>query len=769
MTKCAQWMIIVVIASSANVFAQELPSDGTPTNFVMEGGDENTVTVRPGVWVQVPAGSEQIRISMTGEAGSDVDFLVRFGDEFDLSGGLQDVLDEADYYSIGPDHEEYVTITRASNPALAPGRWYVLPVNWEEDDVEVTMNAIASFSAELDPPELRPVYDSQEEADGTGFFDPTPYTSPSNPATTLGEARRIAFERAMEIAQDALRDAGVYSPVPVMIGARFEDLGGFDEDDNGLVTAAQAGPGRFAWNFPGALEPDTVYPGPLVAKQAGTDLCRALSLPDCNEADVQATFNANEDIEWSYALESVPHRADFISTAMHEVMHGLGFLSAFALEDDDEGSHPVEAGEWLAPFPDIYSRNLVHVSGGSETPLAEMGNAGRMEAATSVDGLRWSGEIVAQSPGNQFAGQGELFAMYAPAEIRLGSSVSHVNNQQPVAASELMRPSSGTFSPRHIGLTAAFMLDMGWGGGAAADEHPIHFGMSGVWHNPATSGQGILFDVVATQDPPQVAGFWFTFADNAGGPESQRWYTAQGDYTEGDSSVELTVYVTTGGEFDRRPPAPETIPVGSMTLAFQSCTEATLDYDFNIDNNPSRRTRGTVPLTRVSPDIACGQSLEIPGGPEAPITPPRPFRINYGLNGLWRERATSGQGLLFDVVETQDPPQVVALWFTFSEEAGGSEGQRWFIAQGDYSPGDRSVTLDVRMSLGGEFDRRPPVPELVDVGEAVLEFGTGLSSCTQATLSYEIILDGDFAQARSGEIALERVAPDILCRSFFDR
>ena len=53
-----------------------------------------------------------------------------------------------------------------------------------------------------------------------------------------------------------------------------------------------------------------------------------------------------------------------------------------------------------------------------------------------------------------------------------------VRDYRKIAASELMRPTASIFSPRNIGHTGAFMLDLGWGGGALGSAgHPIHFGM----------------------------------------------------------------------------------------------------------------------------------------------------------------------------------------------------------------------------------------------------------------------------------------------------
>lgn len=138
--------------------------------------------------------------------------------------------------------------------------------------------------------------------------------------------------------------------------------------------------------------------------------------------------------------------------------------------------------------------------------------------------------------------------------------------------------------------------------------------------------------------------------------------------------------------------------------------------------------------------------------------------INFGLTGSWFEPATSGQGFLLDVVVGQDPPRVVLYWFTYTSEAGGAEGQRWFIAVGTYQPGDSGITLDILMPTGGAFDTRPPEPDVVTIGAAEIEF----HSCTEATFTYDINLDGDDSQHVTGEIPIQRATADVECQNLAD-
>jgi hypothetical protein len=126
-----------------------------------------------------------------------------------------------------------------------------------------------------------------------------------------------------------------------------------------------------------------------------------------------------------------------------------------------------------------------------------------------------------------------------------------------------------------------------------------------------------------------------------------------------------------------------------------------------------------------------------------------PMLVNYGINGSWYEPATSGQGLVLDLVPSSN--LLAAYWFTYPLEGGARE---WYLATGDIS-GDR-VDFTVYQTENGVFDQVSPV-ETNAVGSATLHF----SSCSQASWIYTIETDGI-----SGEIPLQRIAPDYFCEEF---
>jgi hypothetical protein len=125
------------------------------------------------------------------------------------------------------------------------------------------------------------------------------------------------------------------------------------------------------------------------------------------------------------------------------------------------------------------------------------------------------------------------------------------------------------------------------------------FALSGNWYDPATSGQGVTVEV----NPASAVLFfaWYTYAPagaNAGAA-GQRWYTGQAAFAPGLRSIAAQLYATTGGTFSAISAAPNTVPVGTATLTFQSCTQATLAYQFT--GGSSGGLSGHIALSRVGP------------------------------------------------------------------------------------------------------------------------------------------------------------------------
>jgi len=265
-------------------------------------------------------------------------------------------------------------------------------------------------------------------------------------------------------------------------------------------------------------------------------------------------------------------------------------------------------------------------------------------------------------------------------------------------------------------------------------------GLTGSWYEPATSGQGLAVEIFPNVSPGTGVGFlsWFTFDSIAGGSERQRWYTLQGQVVTGQPSASLTIYQNTGGNFNAAPPTnPQA--VGTATLSFNACSSGQLTYRFTDGTGRA----GTVPLTRLLPNVTCSAKA------------PRTTNADFALSGSWYAgAATSGQGFTAEVA-----PSIGAFflsWFTYAPNgaASGAAGQRWYTAQGAFTPGLRTIPVQLFETTGGTFDTPPPA------GQTTVAVGTGtmsFQSCSAATFSYNFT--GGSSIGRSGTMALGRVGP----------
>ncbi|HEY5776219.1 MAG TPA: endonuclease, partial [Xanthomonadales bacterium] len=135
-------------------------------------------------------------------------------------------------------------------------------------------------------------------------------------------------------------------------------------------------------------------------------------------------------------------------------------------------------------------------------------------------------------------------------------------------------------------------------------EFHINAGLNDAWYNPATDGQGVFITVFPDLGLLSLA--WFTYdtelpaqgAHASLGDPGHRWITAIGPVS-GNRAV-LNIDITSGGLFDTQSEVQHTDPEGAdgtITLTFENCNSATLEYDItSIDR------QGSVPLQRVATD-----------------------------------------------------------------------------------------------------------------------------------------------------------------------
>jgi hypothetical protein len=298
------------------------------------------------------------------------------------------------------------------------------------------------------------------------------------------------------------------------------------------------------------------------------------------------------------------------------------------------------------------------------------------------------------------------------------------------------------FARGRLDCNAAFQSLQGTQGppGINLNQH----GLSGLWYDATTTGQGFSFEIFPNQFGAGLGNFtggWFTFAPGApGGPATQRWFSVGGQVSATEGTATLTIYRSVGGDFDAPPPVAPTA-VGSATIHFENCQSGTFTYTFNPGIAEVGGASGSIALTRLLPNVAC-----TPGGSPHP---------DFLMSGNWYEPATAGQGFILELNPAQ--PYLMALWYTYHPggQGGGPSSQRWFSIQAPYAIGARSFTnVPIYETTGGVFTTPPPPgqPVTIAVGTASLTV-----SCAAASLSYAFTA-GENA-GRSGTINAVRPGP----------
>ncbi len=289
------------------------------------------------------------------------------------------------------------------------------------------------------------IIENQDSA-GEGFNDPTPWTpTGGNPATTLGQARLNAFQRAANLWGGLLR-----SSVPIRVRASMDALTCTAES----AVLGQAGATTIHQDFSNAPLADTWYSQALANALAGLDV-------NTFQPDINATFNSSINgsagclggASWYYGYDGNPPSGyvDFIAVVMHEIGHGLGFQTYV---DPATGA---KAGG----YNDTFMLNIERALAVPSTYPA-MSNAQRIAAAISDPALRWTGAnatyMASQVPVTVGL-NGGYARLHAPNPLQLGSSVSHWSID--VAPNEMMEPVL-TGANHDPGLAIFLMMDIGW-------------------------------------------------------------------------------------------------------------------------------------------------------------------------------------------------------------------------------------------------------------------------------------------------------------------
>ncbi|TAG08455.1 MAG: hypothetical protein EAZ42_10650, partial [Verrucomicrobia bacterium] len=137
-------------------------------------------------------------------------------------------------------------------------------------------------------------------------------------------------------------------------------------------TLAAAGPEDIEQNFSGAPLANRWYPIALANSLAGSDL-------QPSRADISMTINSGADYYYGFDSGGTPPQANFIDVVLHELAHGLGFLSYL---NPNDGSFP-------SGVSDVFSNLIFDVSQNARWPA--MSATQRRTSATSGISVTWDG------------------------------------------------------------------------------------------------------------------------------------------------------------------------------------------------------------------------------------------------------------------------------------------------------------------------------------------------------------------------------------------
>jgi len=242
-------------------------------------------------------------------------------------------------------------------------------------------------------------------------------------------AAQTAFNYALSIWSSI-----VQSSVPIDVDACWTfDLSG--------STLGRGGPTLRA-NFPNRPQADIWYPAALANVYAGYDL-------GGSEEELSTSYNANYD--WYFGLDGNPgSKMDFVSVALHEIGHGLGFLGAMDVSGGmgswDGWGHPVVFDQFLEDGTGMPLLNYA-------SPSVALGNA------------LTSNSVWFDGPNTNAANGGSRARLYAPASWKGGTSIYHLDEATYEGTDNALMVwclSAGEAIHDPGDVTSGILADIGW-------------------------------------------------------------------------------------------------------------------------------------------------------------------------------------------------------------------------------------------------------------------------------------------------------------------
>jgi hypothetical protein len=231
----------------------------------------------------------------------------------------------------------------------------------------------------------------------------------------------------------------IQSEVPIYLTAEWKSM---DKKN----TLANCGPSAYYRNLDGLYFADRFYPVAIAEKLAGEELTGSSS------PDITANFNST--VEWYFGTDgNCPNNAfDFVTTVLHEVTHGLGFVGFFYV-DEAGGTYyepPVVFDHYVANYARKFLTDTFLFPNPSQALLKEF----------------TSNALYFRSPATLFDGAGTPPRLYAPGVWDEGSSIYHLNEATYGIGdpNSLMTPFTGYGQVIHDPgpITMSILADIGW-------------------------------------------------------------------------------------------------------------------------------------------------------------------------------------------------------------------------------------------------------------------------------------------------------------------
>jgi len=171
----------------------------------------------------------------------------------------------------------------------------------------------------------------------------------------------------------------------------------------GILGSAR--PGNFFSSFPGAPDPSLWYTSALANALAGRDL---------DKSNPEIIIEVNSGGDWNSRGDGLPLASeyDLTSVILHEIAHGLGFIS----NDSYDTRLEVASLDQPTPFDAFAQSSDAHRLADLPTPSIEL-------AKTLTTSLVWSGPLGIK------ANSGVKPKLYTPSQYQSGSSTSHLDEQ----------------------------------------------------------------------------------------------------------------------------------------------------------------------------------------------------------------------------------------------------------------------------------------------------------------------------------------------------